>query len=530
MTTLAKNTAALITRPPVVAVLGHIDHGKTTLLDFIRKSTVAAKESGGITQHIGAYEIEIPQEPKSRESEAKRGIPRQARDDFAAHRKITFLDTPGHEAFAKMRARGAHVADIALLVVAADEGVKPQTLEALEQIKISGTTLIIVINKIDKPDAKPERVKQQLAEKGLLLEGWGGNVPNQEVSAKTGKGVPDLLSLILLVAELAELKADPSAPAEGVVIEAHKDTRVGNVATLLIKNGTLRKGDFVVAGKAIAKTKNIALADGTPVAEAESSAPIVIFGFKELPGVGDAFRATVHQKEAETAARAFEKEKEYSSTPSADADQKPILNVVLKTDVTGTKEALEKIIGDLNFEKAGARVVKSDVGDINEGDVTFAESTKALLAVFKVRISPPAAKLIQARSVPVVSAHVVYELADAIKEKVRELLPPDITRRDVGKIQILATFKMEKSKMIVGGKVMEGKVKKGSKADVKRKGTILFSGKITQLQHLKKDTDAVEVGRECGMMFVPAAPQEKQIEKGDELFVYEEEIALKSLE
>jgi len=252
----------LVTRPPVVAVLGHIDHGKTTLLDFIRKSTVAAKEAGSITQHIGAYEI-VHTTPDG------------------LQKKITFLDTPGHEAFFKMRARGAKVADIAVLVVAADEGVKPQTLEALEHIKKSGATLIVAINKIDKPEAKPEKIKQQLAEKDVLLEGWGGNVPNQELSSKTGKGIPDLLSLILLAAELEELKVDPSAPAEGVIIEAHKDAQVGNVVTLLIKNGTLRKGSWIAAGSAIAKIKHMSAAGGVSATEATCSAPVVVIGFEK---------------------------------------------------------------------------------------------------------------------------------------------------------------------------------------------------------------------------------------------------------
>lgn len=501
-------------RPPVVAVLGHIDHGKTTLLDHIRKSAVAAKESGGITQHMGAYEVEHTLEDGTK-------------------KRITFLDTPGHEAFSKMRARGAKVADIAVLVVAADEGIKPQTLEALEHIQASGATLVVAINKIDKPEAKPEKVKQQLAEKGLLLEGWGGTVPNQELSAKTGKGVPDLLTLLLLAADLAELKADPSVPAEGVVIESHKDPRVGNIATLLIRNGTLNQGDYVVAGGALGKIRSIAITGGTAARSAAFSSPVVVSGFESLPAVGDTFRTTGDKKEAETeAARARQSAK--TAPPAAkaaetEAGAKPVLNVVLKADVAGTKEALEKMIGDMNFAQAAARVVKSDVGEVGEGDVSFAESVKGIIAAFKVKPAASAAKLIQNKGMTLLSGETVYELADAVKGELRKLLPPEVVRRDLGKISILATFKMDKTKMVVGGKVADGKIKKGAKADVKRKGAVLFSGKITQLQHNKADVAEVQQGRECGMMLVPSAPQDTLIQAGDELVIYEEETALKEL-
>lgn len=513
--TTQKTQPNMIARPPVVAVLGHIDHGKTTLLDYIRKSTVAAKESGGITQHMGAYEVEHALEDGTKQ-------------------RITFLDTPGHEAFSKMRARGAKVADIAVLVVAADEGIKPQTLEALEHIQASGATLVVAINKIDKPEAKPERVKQQLAEKGLLLEGWGGTVPNQELSAKTGKGIPDLLSLLLLVADLAELKADPSVPAEGVIIESHKDARVGNIATLLIRNGTLNQGDYVVAGGALGKIRSIAVTGGTTTRSAQFSSPVVVSGFESLPAVGDTFRTTKDKKEAEVeATQARQNAKDASLTPRATETVegvKPILNVVLKADVAGTKEALEKMIGDMNFTQTAARVVKSDVGEVGEGDVAFAESVKGIIAAFKVKPAASAAKLIQNKGVTLLSGETVYELADAVKVELRKLLPPEVVRSDLGKVSILATFKMDKSKMVVGGKVSDGKIKKGAKAEVKRKGAVLYSGKITQLQHNKADVAEVQQGRECGMMITMQTPQENLIQAGDELVIYEEEMALRELE
>ena len=519
-------TSPWTARPPVVAVLGHIDHGKTTLLDQIRKSAVAAKEAGGITQHVGAYEIThtLPD---------------------GTQKKITFLDTPGHEAFSKMRARGAQVADIAVLVVAADEGVKPQTLEALEHIKASGATLLVAINKIDKPEAKPEKIKQQLAENGVLLEGWGGNVPHQEISAKTGKGIPDLLTLILLAAEVAELKADPALEAQGAVIEAHKDARVGNVTTLLVRDGTLRKGEYVVAGNAQGKIRNITAPDGTDVASATFSSPVVVIGFDTIPAVGETFRAVADKKAADALAAAFLPVHPHTkfgvgvhtavpAPAQASAEnaggEKPTLHVVLKADAAGTKEALEKMVSDMDFPRACVRVVKSDVGEVNENDVTFAESTHAVVAAFKVKVSQATAKLAQAHGVLVLRSETVYELADELKRKLQELLPPEVQRQELGKLTVLATFKMEKAKMIVGGRVSDGKIKRGAKVDVKRKGTILFSGKIIQLQHQKEDVAEVPQGRECGMMIVPHIPQDKFIEVGDELAAYEEETALRPLE
>lgn len=503
----------MIPRPPIVAVLGHIDHGKTTLLDFIRHSAVAAKEAGGITQHTGAYEIIHT---------AHNGV----------QKKITFLDTPGHEAFSRMRARGAKVADIAVLVVAADEGVKPQTLEALAHINASGALLVVAINKIDKPEAHAEKVKQQLAEKGVLLEGWGGTVPNQELSAKSGKGVPELLSLIVLVAELAELKADPTLPAQGIVIETRKDSRAGNAITLLITNGTLRQGEYLSAGKAIGKIRSIITPGGVAVSEATFSSPVVVAGFEMLPEVGEQFHAHKDKKSAQAFAESHASHTAvFAGTAREDAlSEKKILYVVLKTDVAGTQEALEHIIQGMDFPKAAVKTVKADVGEVTEGDIGFAESAGAIIAAFKVKSTPSAVKFALERGVALVRGETVYELADAIKEKLRELLPPEITRNEIGRVSVRATFKMEKTKMVVGGAVSSGKVKKGAKVEVSRKGAPLFTGKITQLQHNKEEATEVQQGRECGMMIVPSAAQETLIAAGDELLVYEEKMTLQALE
>jgi len=507
----AEHTEKLTERPPVVAVLGHIDHGKTTLLDYIRKTNVAGKEAGGITQHIGAYEI-------------------AHLTADGQEKKITFIDTPGHEAFSKMRSRGAQVADIAILVVAADEGAKPQTLEALEQILASKAVLVVAINKIDRPEAKPERVKQQLAEKGVLLEGWGGTVSNQEISAKTGQGVPELLDLILLAAEMEELKADSSAPAEGIVIESHKDAKIGNSATLVIKNGAMRVGNYITYNGTVDKIKSIRKSDGQPVPEATFSSPVLITGFSELPLVGEVFRAAPDLKTAEKLKKAVK------LTPSAPArkesapTKKKELAVVLKADTFGSKEALEKLIDELSFETVAAKVVKSDVGEVNESDVSVAEATKAVVAAFKVKILPSMAKMLEKSGARLIQADIIYDLINAIKAELSNLLEPEIIRIDIGRVSVLATFKMDRSKMIVGGKVASGKIKKGAKIEVKRDGVPVLSGKVTQIKYIREEIDEATIGKECGMMVIPVEPTDKKITAGDILEVYEEEIKRPTLD
>jgi len=482
----AEHTEKLTERPPVVAVLGHIDHGKTTLLDYIRKTNVAGKEAGGITQHIGAYEI-------------------AHLTADGQEKKITFIDTPGHEAFSKMRSRGAQVADIAILVVAADEGAKPQTLEALEQILASKAVLVVAINKIDRPEAKPERVKQQLAEKGVLLEGWGGTVSNQEIS-------------------------DSSAPAEGIVIESHKDAKIGNSATLVIKNGAMRVGNYITYNGTVDKIKSIRKSDGQPVPEATFSSPVLITGFSELPLVGEVFRAAPDLKTAEKLKKAVK------LTPSAPArkesapTKKKELAVVLKADTFGSKEALEKLIDELSFETVAAKVVKSDVGEVNESDVSVAEATKAVVAAFKVKILPSMAKMLEKSGARLIQADIIYDLINAIKAELSNLLEPEIIRIDIGRVSVLATFKMDRSKMIVGGKVASGKIKKGAKIEVKRDGVPVLSGKVTQIKYIQEEIDEATTGKECGMMVIPVEPTDKKITAGDILEVYEEEIKRPTLD
>lgn len=503
---VAKQKSNLIERPPVVVVLGHIDHGKTTLLDYIRKTNVAAKESGSITQHIGAYDIEHN------------------------GKKIAFIDTPGHEAFSKMRSRGASVADIAILVVAADEGLKPQTLEALEHIQFSKVPFIVATNKMDKPGADPNKVKQQLAEKGVLLEGWGGTISNQEISAKTGAGISELLDLILLTAEMEELEADPSIPAEGVVIESRADSKVGSIATLLIKNGTLKVGDFIVAGSISGKIKKMEDAKGLSIESASLSTPVQVTGFDSLPSVGEEFYVVKNKKAAEEMAE-LHKKTAVLGVKLSDADKsgKKIINILLKGDAAGTKEALEKLTEDLVFADIAASVLKSDVGDINENDIKFARSTGAIIAGFKVKIPAQAAKLADQQKIKIIMGDIIYETIDKIKEEMSKYLEPETTRHDIGTLKVLATFKMDKLKMIVGGKVMDGKIKKGVKIEVKRNGESIMTGKLTQLQHNKENVAEVVAGKECGIAFAPDKVSEQKIEVGDILEIFEEEIKQKVL-
>ncbi len=496
----------LIERPPVIVVLGHIDHGKTTLLDYIRKTEVVKKESGSITQHIGAYEIEHN------------------------GKKMTFIDTPGHEAFDKMRSRGAKVANIAILVVAADEGLKPQTLEAIKHIKEAELEMVVAINKIDKPEANPQKVKQQLAEEGIMLEGWGGTVPNQEISAKSGQGVSDLLDLVLLATELQELKAEKDTQGQGVVIEARCDSKIGNIATLLIKNGTVKTGDYIVAGVVPGKIRKMENDRGQIIKEASFCTPVQVIGFDGLPNVGDEFFVTNSKKEAEEMA---ELKKDTASlgtkTQSKDITGKKVVNVLVKADFLGTCEALENMVSDLVFEEVAARVTKSDVGDVTESDIKFARSTNSIIAGFKIKIPGAIKKIAEQNEVKIITADVIYEVIEKIKKELSLLLAPQIIKNTIGKLQVLATFKQDKTKMIIGGKVTDGKVLRRAKAEVKRKGETIMQGTIVQLQHNKEDTTEVGVGKECGIAFQPDSQTNDKIEVGDILEIYEEKTEQQTL-
>lgn len=475
-----EETKNLMPRPPIVVVMGHIDHGKTTLLDYIRKTSVAAKESGGITQHIGAYEAE------------------------ANGKKITFIDTPGHEAFSKMRSRGTRVADIATLVVAADDGVKPQTKEALAAIKSAGIPFLVAINKIDKPNANPERAKNELAESGVFLEGRGGNVPYVEISAKEGTNVPKLLETILLLSELESLTADLEAAASGVVIESHCDSKRGMTATLLVRNGTLKKGMYVAAGEALTKVRILEDFSKKSILSAGPSSPTVVVGFDKAPSVGAEFKTFDSQKEAEETRG---KKPTPLPPPFPREGEKeggmilPSLSLVIKTDVLGSAEAIEHEIKKLKDERVNIKILRVEAGDISEDDVKLASSGENPFIIgFKVGVHLSAKEWAERLKVEIAVFEIIYELADFLKEKVEKLRPKETLKKVLGKAQIIKIFPSQGKNQIAGGKVLEGLLKRGAGFNLLRRDRKIGEGKIENLQTRKLDALEVEAGNEFGAM------------------------------
>ena len=458
-----------LSRPPIVVVMGHIDHGKTALLDYVRKSNVVAKESGGITQHIGAYEAEFN------------------------GRKITFIDTPGHEAFSKMRGRGAKVADIAILVVAADDGVKPQTKEALAAIGDAKIPFLVAINKIDKPNANLDRVKNELAESGVFLEGRGGNVPYAEISAKAGTGVERLLETLLLMAEMENIKSGAGLPASGVVIESHLDSKRGVTATLLVMDGTLRKGDFVLAGGALSKVRIFENFAKKTIAEAGPSSPVVVVGFDKLPAVGVEFKVFKSSKEAEVARAA-----KPAPAPKLDADLKRgdiVLGLVIKTDVLGSAEAILHEINKLKNDRLEIKVLRAEAGDISEDDVKLASSApNSLVLGFKVSLAGEIRELAERSEVTIAIFEIIYEISDFLKKKIAELDPPVFEKKIMGKAKILKLFKSSGKNQVIGGRVSEGVLKKGAEFYVLRRGNKIGQGRFENLQSGRADTSKIEEG------------------------------------
>lgn len=533
---IKKKKDKLQPRPPIVVVLGHIDHGKTTLLDYIRKTNVVEGESGGITQHIGAYQIEIPKESKSRASEASnqesslvrgeasRGISGDARGDSLMSQKITFIDTPGHEAFSAMRSRGAEVADIAVLVVATDEGVKPQTKEAISHIQKSEIPVIVVLNKIDKSASDPEKTMNQLQEAGVVVEGRGGEIPCVKVAAKTGQGVDDLIEMILLVAEMEELKADPAKPASGVVIESYLDPRRGPTATFLVEDGTLRLKDYVAAGASFGSVKKMENFQGEEISEALPSTPVLVTGLENVPLVGEKFSAEKDEISARSKAEAFAAPVQILGDSSPEALKK--INIILKADVKGSLEAIIESIKDIKFEEeAGLNTIKTEVGAVNESDIKLAIATKAVVIGFKVETDSQVKSLAERMGIKILNYDIIYDLIDGIKKELSKIISPEIKRIVLGKIKILEVFKTEKNYMIVGGKVIDGKVQRGARIDVLRGEEKIGKGRLAQLQEAKKDISEVAKGRECGVKF----EGEGKIEKGDILEAYQEERKARTL-
>jgi len=477
-----------------VVVLGHIDHGKTTLLDYIRKTKVAEKETGGITQHIGAYEIKIN------------------------NKKITFIDTPGHEAFSAMRARGAKVADIAILIIDATEGVKAQTKEAISQIKKAKIPFIVALNKIDKPNADPPKVKRELVKEGVTVEDLGGNVPAINISAKTGQGVNELLELILLLAEMEELKTDLSQGAQGVIIESYLDHFRGPTATLILNQGILKKGEILATFSTLGKVRILENFQGQPISEAFPSQPVVVVGFEEVPKVGEEFRVFPSLEEAKKFLEKKE-EKPERGVLEIEPDQK-VLNIILKGDVFGSIEAIEEILKNLSQEKVIVRVLKSEVGAINESDVKLAKSGKAIILGFRVKVNPVAKNLAEREKVKILIFEVIYDLVEGTRKLIERMIEPEIVRVDLAKVKVLVHFWAGKNRQIVGGRVIEGEVKKGAKIEVFRDNELLDQGKMVNLQIEKKDVERAKKGDECGILYEGG---NVKIEPGDILVIYQEE-------
>lgn len=470
-------------RPPIVAVLGHVDHGKSTLLDYIRKENTVEDEAGGITQHVAAYEaLHTTQE--------------------GAQKRITFLDTPGHAAFKAIRARGATIADVAILVVAADDGVKEQTIEALASIRASGTPFIVAINKIDKPDANVERAKMSLVENEIYIEGMGGDVSWAAVSAKTGEGVSELLDLIVLAAELEEFTGDPSKPATGYVIESHRDPKRGVAATLIVTDGTMHAGEAVLAGESVAPLRIMLDQNKGDITEVSFSTPVTVIGFDDLPKVGSRFSVYPNKKGAEQA-RAQAQAGATQSTAVADAaisSDVYTIPVVVKADVAGSLEAVEHELQKLGDEYAFIRVVHKGIGTVSESDVkaACAAADNAVIVDFNVGVDGAAAELARQHDVSIESSSIIYELTENMEAMLKKRTPKREVEEVFGRARVLKHFSHKKDLQVVGGEVIEGEIKTGALVKILRRDLEVGSGEILNIQSGKQDVQHVSTGGQFG--------------------------------
>jgi len=492
-------------RSPVITVMGHVDHGKTTLLDFIRKTKVVDGEAGGITQHIGAYEVET------------------------SKGKITFIDTPGHAAFSSMRARGANTTDIVILVVAANDGIKPQTEEAINHAKAAGVSIVVAINKIDLDGADIDKVKGDLAAKDLTPDDWGGTTQMVPVSALKGTGVDKLLESVSLEAELLELKAHYKGPAQGVVIESELDKFRGSVATFLVQNGTLKVGDLVASGNSIGKIKSIVNSDGSRIKNAGPSSAVEVLGLNNVPNAGNPFQVVESEKQArEIAEYRINKEKERKLLKQKDdsagdlfeslgKESKKVLNIIIKTDVGGTCEAISAALNDLSNDLAKVKIVSSGVGGISESDANLALATEAIILGFNVRSDNSAKKIIEDESIPLSYHSIIYELLDDVKARMSGLLDPIIKEEIVGTAEVLEVFNSPKFGQIAGCIVIEGNVYRNKPVRVLRDEIVIFEGGLDSLRRFKEDVNEVKNGTECGM----GIKNYKDIKPGDKIEVYD---------
>lgn len=468
-------------RPPIVAVLGHVDHGKSTLLDFIRKSNTVDREHGGITQHVAAYEVEHEHEGKMK--------------------RITFIDTPGHAAFSAIRARGASVADIAILVVAADDGVKAQTLEALKSILDAGTPYVVAINKIDKPNANIERTQASLLEHGVYLEKLGGDIPWAAVSAKAGTGVKELLDLVLFVAEIEGFTGNPAVGARGYVVEAHRDQKRGLAATLIITEGTVKNGMTILAGRGIAPVRIMEDHMGKSLAEASFSTPITLVGFDELPEVGASFTTFKNKREAEMGRPAAARAGATIRTETSDDGSGPFLMpVILRADVSGSLEAIAHELATMSDEHKRIDIVQTGIGTVSENDVktALAGTTPGVVLAFNVGIDPIAEALARERGIRIETFNIIYKLTERLQELLESSAPKRLTEEVIGRARILKTFSSRKDERVIGAKVLDGYLARKAQVRVLRRDANIGVGKIKNIQSNKEDVGRIEEGKEFG--------------------------------
>ncbi len=490
-------------RPPVVTILGHVDHGKTSLLDAIRQTDVAAGEAGGITQHIGAYQVEMK------------------------GRQITFLDTPGHAAFTQMRARGAQGADIVILVVAADDGVMPQTREAIAHAKAARVPIMVALNKIDKSNANPDRVKQQLAELELVPDEWGGNTMVIPVSAKLKQGIDDLLEGILLVADNTEIKANPNGKVIGTVIEAEVDRTKGVMATLLVQNGTLEFGDIVVAGTAHGKLRALSDYKGKPVRKASPSTPVAVMGLSDVPSAGDLFEVVDSEREArtivaeraeaaKTQAQAKKKVSLEDLFASVQAGEAKELNLIVKADVQGSLDPIVSELNKLGEGEIGIKILYSETGNIGENDVMLASASNAIIIGFNVQADVSARRLAEKEGVDIRLYEIIYRMTEDIEKALSGMLEPEVKEKIIGRAQVLQVFSASKFGKVAGCRVTDGELRRNAKVRLYRGTDLIFEGDMGSLRHEKDDVKEVKQGYECGVGFKNFS----DIQPGDQLICY----------